>query len=82
MGLGIYRQCKLPWLFCKEIHNPQRLSRSNAPAQKTEQNSCVLDPSPCTLRGWRMHPQQDRVATLSSLPPLLIALPRGSHNAL
>lgn len=46
MGLGTYRQCKLPWLFCKEIHNPQRLSRSNAPAQKTEQNTRVLDPSP------------------------------------
>lgn len=46
MGLGIYRQCKLPWFFCKEIHNPQRLSRSKAPAQKTEQNTCVLDPSP------------------------------------
>lgn len=34
MRLGIYRQCKLPWLFCKEIHNPRRLSRPNSPAQK------------------------------------------------
>lgn len=45
MGLGIYRQCKLPWLFCKEIDNPQRLSRPNSSAQKPEQNTRNLDPS-------------------------------------
>lgn len=49
------------------------LAAPNSSAQKPEQSTRVLDPSP-DPGGWGMHPQQVELATLLSLPPPLCSL--------
>lgn len=76
--MGFCRQCQLPWLFCRQIHNPQRLSCPNSLAQKTEQNSSGLDPFPKTPEvGECIFYKTEMPISLSSLPPLLVHSPKG-----
>lgn len=74
MGWASTDNTQLPWLFCEQIHNPQRLSRSPPARSARESGNCrnrviwALIHDPCARRVWEL---QDGAVSLSSSPASL-----------
>lgn len=77
-----YRQCALPWPFCVQIHNPQRLRRPSPPARPArESGNCrnrgiwilIHDPAPGGSGLYKMEPY----LSLPSRSPSLARSPKG-----